>query len=394
MSFYERVSGVRLRRWIEQESEELGFDLFGVAAVDPSAHLDFYRAWIKDGAQGEMAYLARTDAIARRGDLRRTLPSARSAIVVGHEYYQEDPLGVPDDTARGVIARYARGCDYHDVIEERLVELHHRIESRVGRTIEGRVYADTGPILEREMAVRAGIGWFGKNTMLINPSCGSFFFLGLLLLDLEIDLDRPFGEDHCGTCRSCLDACPTGALLGLDASGAPVMDARLCISYLTIEHRGVIPVELRPRMGNRVYGCDICQEVCPWNEKFAVPSDEQAYVVRKGLDGPDLIELAEHLLSLSGKVFNREFAGSPILRVGRNGLLRSVCIALGNWGSEEAVPILISALSDVAPLVRGHSAWALGGVGSPAALDALHSHLGDESDSFVLDEIGLALGTG
>ena len=386
-----RVSSVRLRDRIEEDARDLGFGLFGVASVEPSAHIDLYRRWIEGGSEGEMAYLARGDAVARREDLRRTLSSVRSAIVVGHEYYQEDPPGVPEDAARGVVARYARGRDYHDVIEKRLLELHSRIESRVGQAIEGRVYVDTGPILEREMAVRAGLGWFGKNTMLINPARGSYFFLGLLLLDLEVDVDRPFEEDHCGTCRSCLDACPTGALLGRDASGAPVMDARRCISYLTIEHRGTIPVELRALMGNRVYGCDICQEVCPWNDKFAQPSAEPAYSPGEQLDGPLLIELADRLLTLSGKGFRREFAGSPVLRAGRKGLLRSVCVALGNWGSEEAVAILVSAMSDAAPIVRGHAAWALGCVGSPPALDALSSRSGDESESFVLDEIDRAL---
>ena len=387
------VPGVSLRDRIEEDARALGFGLIGVASVEPSAHMDLYRRWIGDGSEGDMAYLARGDAVARRGDLRRTLSSVRSAVVVGHEYYQEDPRGVPEDAARGVVARYARGQDYHDVIEKMLVELHSRIESRVGRAIEGRVYVDTGPILEREMAVRAGLGWFGKNTMLINPAHGSYFFLGLLLLDLEVDVDRPFEEEHCGTCRSCLDACPTGALLGRDASGAPVMDARRCISYLTIEHRGVIPVELRALMGNRVYGCDICQEVCPWNEKFAEPSAEPAYSPGEHVDGPLLIELADRLLKLSGKGFRREFAGSPVLRAGRKGLLRSVCVALGNWGSDKAVPTLISAMSDAAPIVRGHAAWALGRIDSPAAVTALSSRLLIEEDTWVREEVSSGLGS-
>jgi epoxyqueuosine reductase len=279
--------------------------------------------------------------------------------VVAHEYFQEDPPGVPDDPARGVIARYARGHDYHDVIKDRLLELHRWIEACEERPVEGRAYVDTGPILEREMAVRAGVGWFGKNTMLIHPKQGSYFFLGLLLLDLDLDADAPFQEDHCGTCRSCLDACPTGALLGRDASGAPVMDAPRCISYLTIEHRGSIPVELRPLMGNRVYGCDICQEVCPWNERFAQPSDESAYRAREGLDGPSLVDLAERLLSLDEKEFREAFRGSPITRAKRSGLLRNVCVALGNWGDAKATPILGQALADRDALVREHATWAL-----------------------------------
>ena len=198
----------------------------------------------------------------------------------------------------------------------------------------GRAYVDTGPILERELATRAGLGWFGKNTMLIDPKRGSYFFLGILLLDLELEADEPFTEDHCGTCRSCLDACPTGALLGRDADGAPVMDARRCISYLTIEHHGAIPMELRPLMGNRVYGCDICQEVCPWNEKFAEVGPEPAYRAREGLDGPDLVELAERLLAVDDEGFRELFRGSPIKRARRAGLLRRRATGLppGNPG--------------------------------------------------------------
>jgi epoxyqueuosine reductase len=377
---------------IKARASELGFGPVGVADVERSRHMDLYRAWVERGAHGEMEYLARPDALARREDLRRTLEGARSVVVAADQYFQEDPPGIPGDPARGVIARYARGDDYHEVMKRRLEELLAWIEKEAEVTVEGRVYIDTGPILERELASRAGLGWFGKNTMLIDPTRGSYFFLGLLLLDLELECDEPFTEDRCGTCTACLEACPTGALLGRDGDGAPIMDAPRCISYLTIEHRGPIPRELRPLMGNRVYGCDICQEVCPWNEKFAGPSDELAYRAREGLDGPTLVGLADRLLGMSGKGFLREFAGSPVTRARRKGLLRNLCVALGNWGVEEAVPTLVSALSDPDPIVRGHSAWALGRVGSPAALDALSSRVAEEVDPFVLDEIGLALG--
>ena len=376
---------------IKEQARDLGFDLVGVASVEPSVHMDLYRAWIEDGVHGDMGYLSREDAVARRADLERTLPSLKAAVVVGHDYYQEDPSGVPDDQARAVVARYARGRDYHNVIKKRLLKLHRWIESRAGGPVGGRTYVDTGPILERELATRAGLGWFGKNTMLIDPKRGSYFFLGILLLDLELETDEPFTEDHCGTCRSCLDACPTGALLGRDANGAPVMDARRCISYLTIEHRGPIPMELRPLMGNRVYGCDICQEVCPWNEKFAEVGPELAYRAREGLDGPELVELAERLLAVDDEGFRELFRGSPIKRARRAGLLRNVCVALGNWGAEEAVPVLVAGLSDPAPLVCGHAAWALGRVGTPAALAALSSARAEQSDPVVLEEIGLAV---
>ncbi len=382
-----RVPGVTLTTRLKEQARGLGFGLVGIATVEPSDHLGLYRRWLKDEMHGDMAYLAREDAVARRADLRGTLPSVRSAVVVAHEYFQEDPPGVPSDPARGVIARYARGQDYHGVIKERLVELHRWIEAFLERPVEGRAYVDTGPILEREMALRAGVGWFGKNTMLIHPKQGSYFFLGLLLLDLELDADAPFEEDHCGTCRSCLDACPTGALLGRDASGAPVMDAPRCISYLTIEHRGPIPVELRPLMGNRVYGCDICQEVCPWNERFARPAEEEAYGVREGLDGPALIALADKLLSLDEREFREVFRDSAIERAKRAGLLRNVCVALGNWAAEDAVAVLVRALDDDDALVRGHAAWALGRIGTDEARESLLGMQQQEAIDWVRQEI-------
>ena len=386
-----RIQGVTLTTRLKGQARSLGFSLVGVATVEPSDHLDLYRRWVGDGKHGEMAYLAREDAVARRADLRQTMRSIRSAVVVAHEYFQEDPAGVPDDPARGVIARYARGQDYHGTIKKLLLELHRWIEEAVEVPVEGRVYVDTGPILEREMALRAGVGWFGKNTMLIHPQQGSYFFLGLLLLDLELDADAPFQEDHCGTCRSCLDACPTGALLGRDASGAPVMDAPRCISYLTIEHRGPIPAELRPLMGNRIYGCDICQEVCPWNERFARPSEEEAYRAREGLDGPSLVELADQLLSVDDEGFRRAYRGSPMTRAKRAGLLRNVCVALGNWGVAEAVPVLVRGLNDTDVLVRGHAAWALGRVGNREARESLLGVPKGEVNGWVRQEIADAI---
>ncbi len=272
---------------VRAKARELGFGLAGITTPEPTDHLTFYRRWLDEGRHGQMGYLARPDAVARRGDLSATLPRVRSVVVVGHEYYQEDPPGVPDDPSRGVIARYARGRDYHKVVKKKLSALGAWLEEAAGgeasadgaaaAPVAWRAYVDTGPILERDLGRRAGLGWFGKNTLLIHPKKGSYFFLGVLLTDVALTPDAPFEADHCGSCRACLDACPTGALLGLDESGAPVMDATRCISYLTIEHRGEIPEEFRPVMGNRVFGCDICQEVCPWNQRFARVADERAY---------------------------------------------------------------------------------------------------------------------
>jgi epoxyqueuosine reductase len=396
---------------IKERARELGFGPVGVTHPRPSDHDDFYRAWLAAGLHGEMRYLERDDAVRRRADLLETMPGARSVVVVAHPYFVEDAPGVPEDPSVGVIARYARGRDYHKVVKGKLLELLRWIRSEVDSGVEGRAYVDTGPLLERELAQRAGLGWFGRNTMLIDPRQGSYFFLGALLLDLELDPDAPFVEDRCGTCRACLDACPTGALLGRDETGAPVIDARRCISYLTIEHQGAIPLNLRPLMGNRVYGCDICQEVCPWNERFAEEAAEPGYAARgpgdlpvgvealpgvdvsaethPGTEAPSLVELLSTALDEDAwECFSR---GSAIRRAGRGGFARNVCVALGNWGSADAVPTLASALSDPEPVVRSHAAWALGRIGSPEASVELTSRLSVEADESVIEELRVAL---
>ena len=385
-------SAADLRDRIRALALALGFDRVRFTAPHASGHMEFYRNWIEEGAHGEMGYLAREDSIARRGDLRLTMADVRSVVLVTHNYYQPDPPGLAEDGRRAVIARYARGDDYHDIMKRRLVKLLAGIGEDVGRRVSGRAYVDTGPILERELAMRAGLGWLAKNTMLIDPGRGSYFFLGILLLDLELPEDEPFTEDRCGTCRSCLDACPTGALLGRDAQGAPVMDARRCISYLTIEHRGPIPPELRAQVGNRIYGCDICQEVCPWNVKFQTPAAEPAYRARPELDGPLLVELAERLLAMDDEAFSRAFRGSPVKRARRDGLLRNVCVGLGNLGGVDAVAVLERALQDGAPLVRGHAAWGLGQIPeSTGASAALRARMKVEDDAWVREEIARAL---
>ena len=226
--------------------------------------------------------------------------------------------------------------------------------------------------------------------MLIRPGRGSYFFLGVVLLDVELEPDAPFAADRCGRCSRCVEACPTGALLGRGADGAPVMDARRCISYLTIEQRGPIPRELRPLIGNRVYGCDICQEVCPFTIKFSRPTAEPAFWAREGVHGASLIEL----MGMSQEEFSRRFKGSPVKRAKRRGLLRNVAVALGNWGSPEAVPVLAAALNDEEPLVRGHAAWALGRIGTEGALQALLGRAEVEEDEWVRDEIASALAGG
>lgn len=347
---------------LKEEALRQGFSQAGLASVAPSEQIGFFRRWVEEGFHGEMDYLSRPDAVGRRADLRRTLRSVRSALVVAHEYHAEDPPGLEGDRSRAIIARYARGRDYHDVVKRKLHRLGEWLRHWTSEPIQAYPYVDTGPLLERELAQRAGLGWFGKNTMLLNPGRGSYFFIGVLLLDLELPADEPFESEHCGSCEACLDACPTGALLGRDATGAPAMDARLCISYLTIELKGSIPERLRRQMGNRVFGCDICQEVCPWNKRFAQPATEPSYAARPELDGPELLDLAELLLEMDEGEFRRHFRKSPVRRAGRDGLLRNVCVALGNWGASQAEPALRRALEDRSALVREHAAWALGRV--------------------------------
>ena len=345
---------------VVEEARAVGFQEAGVVARAESGHVGHLERWLAADLHGEMGYLATLGALERRADMRRTFPGFASAVVVAHSYADDEPSSSPDDPSRAIVARYARGRDYHGVIGGRLDTLAHRLEDLAGRPVRCRSYVDTGPLMERELAMRAGIGWFGKNTLLIDPRRGSYFFLGVLLTDLELEPSAPFEREHCGSCRSCLDACPTGALLGRDERGAPVMDASRCISYLTIELRGPIPEALRPAIGNRVFGCDICQEVCPWNRSFSAPTDETEYMSTPGgPNGRSLLALAAELLDISGKAFLRRYRDSPLSRPRRNGMLRNVCVALGNWGSDQAVPVLERATRDPSPLVREHAEWAL-----------------------------------
>jgi epoxyqueuosine reductase len=269
-----------------------------------------------------MAYMERTAE--KRKDSRLPLPGMRSAVVVAMSYGGDQPSGP--------VARYARGDDYHDVVLERLQQLHAWVDAQAGAHVNGKAYVDTGPILERDLARRAGLGWFGKNTTLINPRGGSFFFLAALLLDLELVPDEPFRTDHCGSCTRCLDACPTGALV------APrVLDSNRCISYLTIEQKGEIPEEFRAAIGVLLYGCDICQEVCPWNQKFALPLREEAFRPRAALAGKDAAALARDILAMSDEDFRTAFKGSPMKRAKLRGLKRNAALVLGNVGSAEDV---------------------------------------------------------
>jgi epoxyqueuosine reductase len=366
---------MNLAEQVKLRARELGFDLVGIAPAGAAPHAAAYAAWIAAGMLGDMAYLARDPE--RQSDLRRVLPGAKSVIVVGLNYYTvELPDEVKRDPARGLMARYAWGLDYHDVMTPRLEELAQFVRQAArsaGIPMPGgpRVYVDTGPVLERDWALTAGLGFVGKNTCLINPRMGSWLFLGVVITDVELTLipdpspykgeggriPSPFqaegqgGGITCGTCKRCLTACPTGAF------PAPfVLDARKCISYLTIELKGSIPVELRPLLGNRIFGCDICQDVCPWPARFAAPTQERAFFpIDIDRAAPKLIDLA----GLSEEEFRQRFAGTPILRAKRRGLLRNVAVALGNWGSAEAREALTRLARDPDPLIAEHARWGL-----------------------------------
>jgi epoxyqueuosine reductase len=363
---------------IKEEAQRLGFELVGVSPVRLPPHEQSFAQWLRRDLSGELDYMKRTEELRR--DPHRLVPWARSIVSVAMNYYTPFPRPRVSHPTKGWISRYAWGDDYHDLIKKRLQTLLDRIRQLCSEPIEGRVFVDSGPVLEREFAGVAGIGWVGKNTQLISPRKGSWFFLGELFLSLPLAYDRPI-RDRCGKCDLCLKACPTGAFVG-----PYVLDARRCISYLTIELKGAIPRHLRPLVGNHIFGCDICQEVCPYNVK-AQATVERAYSPRTGLHAPDLIPL----LTLSEEEFRRRFRGSPVLRAKRRGLLRNVAVALGNSKSREALVPLIQALDEPEALVRGHVAWALGRIGSRQAVEALEKRLRVEKDSDVRMEIEAAL---
>jgi epoxyqueuosine reductase len=325
----------------------LGFAAVGAVPVGPPDRFDLYRSWLAAGHHGEMAYLASPEHLAARADLRALLAAARTVVVAVHPY----PAGPPRPAGRGAVARYARGTDYHIVVRDKLVALGEAIARAAGRAVASRVCVDSAPVLERELAQRAGLGFAGKNTLLITRGVGSYTVLGELLLDVDLEIDGGGGDRvGCGSCRACLDACPTGAFVA-----ERVLDARRCISYLTIESEAAIPEELRPRMGPWIFGCDVCQEVCPYNASTARAPTEprEANDIERG--HPDLVALA----AAPSNQLRRFVRRTALRRVDRARLLRNVCVALGNLGDADALPALTARLDDPSPLVREHAAWAI-----------------------------------
>jgi len=340
---------------IKAQALVLGFEAAGIARVEPLEASAHYDAWLAAGGHGDMAWLATERHRTRRADPLQVLAGLQSVVCVALAYPPaRDPAR---DRRLGQIARYAAGEDYHRIMRDKL----RALETFVREVLPGAAtvwYSDTGAILERGWAERAGLGWIAKNTCMIGPRLGSYTLLGELLVDRPLDPDSPFAHHHCGTCTRCIEACPTGAILGPQR-----LDARRCISYLTIELRGPIPRDLRRLVGDWIFGCDVCQDVCPWN-RFAPPAREARLHARR-FDGWSL----ETFLGMDDATFRTVFADSPIRRARREGFLRNVCVALGNRGDADAVPALLASLrTDPAPLVRMHAAWALGEIGRRTAV--------------------------
>lgn len=369
-----------LTQQIQGRAHELGFELVGIIPAAHSETIARYRQWVENGYAGKMHYLEKH--LPLKADVRQLLTEAKSVISLAMNYYTLDPAkALAEDPGRGQISRYAWGDDYHELIRKRLLELVEFIKQTAEDALKTRVCVDTAPVIEREYAQKAGIGWIGKNTNLIHWRSGSWYFLSEILVSIVLEPEALTLRGSCGTCTRCIEACPTDAIIAPN-----LLDSRLCISYLTIELKESIPKSLRPKMGNLIFGCDICQEVCPWNSK-AVPTTEPAFHPRDGNLAPKLLSL----IGMTQQEFSTRFKGSPVKRAKRRGFLRNVLIAIGNWGERRAVPALKGALADDEPLIRSHAAWALGRIGSGTARQILQTRLNVETEPEVITEIQDAL---
>lgn len=360
-------------------ASEAGLDLIRVSSPGPFSDVErVYLERYEQGLLGEMKWIT-PERIHAGCTPEELLPGVRSIVTAACSYNTSDAPAAGG--LRGRVARYALNEDYHDTIKRKLRSLHHLLEERLGHTVRTRLSIDSGPIVDRAVAARAGLGWYGKNTNILTPELGSWVLLGSMLLDVPLPVSPPLRKS-CGGCTRCLAACPTGAL-----TAPGVLDSRRCISYLTIELKGPIPRELRPLVGSWIFGCDICQEVCPVNLRAPVP-DHAEYRPRPGWGRtPDL----PALMALTDEEFRELFRGSPVKRAKRRGLLRNVAVALGNSHDPAALPPLSAALHDHEPLVRGHAAWALGELGVPEGAARLAAMLPGEPDEWVREEMTLAL---
>jgi len=368
------LAGDALRRAVEARARHLGFDGFRVTRPDAvPALMERLPAWLAAGHHGGMAWMQ--DRADQRADPATLWPGVRSVIVLSMSYTpQENPLGALTRPDRGAIAAYAQRRDYHEVMKGKLKELGGYLSAK--GDVRVKVFVDTAPVMEKPLAEAAGLGWQGKHTVLVSRTHGNWLLLGAIYTSAELVADEPEG-DHCGSCRRCLDICPT------DAFPEPYrLDARRCISYLTIEHQGPIPHAFRAAIGNRIFGCDDCLAVCPWN-KFARTAADARLAARADLEAPALVDLAE----LDDVSFRKFFAGTPVKRTGRDRFLRNVMIAVGNSGDPHLAASAIARLEDISPLVRGMAVWACGRLLTPGAVQALHRrHAPAETDSHVRDE--------
>lgn len=369
------VDTLNLTKSIKEKALEIGFDLVGISPVDSFPENQFYKEWLARGFAGEMKYMEREPE--KRENIKNVLPEAKSVICCGLNYNTDYPYSINEtDKTKGWISRYAWGDDYHEIVKGKLSLLLGFIKKITPEDLKSRFYVDTGPVLDRVYGKYSGIGWFGKNTCLINQQIGSWIFIGEIITSLELDYDSPV-PDRCGTCTRCIDACPTGALLH-----PYVLDSRLCISYLTIELREKIPLELRDKVGNNIYGCDICQDVCPWNRRAKV-THESSFQPRGGLYNPDLSSIAQ----LTEEDFRMIFKGTPVKRVKRRGFIRNALVAMGNSGERDFIPHIKKCLEDKDPLVRAHASWALWKLEGEDSYETLSNLLDVESDPMVREEI-------
>ena len=373
------MSPSSLTSLLREKASELGFELVGAIPVSRSKTINIYNAWLKKGYAGSMAYLERHAEL--KEDPRQLLPETMSLLALGFNYKTADPSEKVNNPDIGCISRYAWGDDYHELIRSKLSTLEDFLCRELNAGKLSRSFVDSGPVLEREVAQRAGLGWIGKHSNLINWKKGSWFFLAELLVDVELETDLTFTRVDCGSCTICIEACPTDAIIA-----DRTLDARLCISYLTIELKGAIPLELRPKMANLIFGCDICQQVCPWN-KDAPQSQETGLQPRPENVAPQLLDL----MKLDQAAFSNRFRKSPIKRTKRRGFLRNVAVALGNWAHVDAIPALSLGLADEEALIRAHAAWALGQISDLQAKTKLEEAKITEKNPDVLAEIEAAL---